>query len=533
MDFSKPVEIADEVFWVGHVIPDDPFQCHVYLIRNGQESILIDPGSEKVLAEVLDKIFQLTPLKNIKYIIMHHQDPDITGCFSTLEKLFPAGERYIVTHWRTKVLLEHYNWKTPFYLVDTNNWKLLAGDRELEFIFTPYAHFPGAICTFDKKTKTLFSSDIFGSISSKFFFFAEDNEDYYKGVEFFHKHYMPSKYILQYALNQIMEKEPVLIAPQHGSLLRKDMIKKVVDRLKHLNCGLYLLEAAKENSDLNKLVKIEAWIKKLFDIVIFGSSFENILKAVYRGLKEEFPEMEKVTVSGYCDGQELLFSVGIGKHNSFRVKEDLVYKGAKIGKLEIEFSSELDDEQKYVLHLLVSQIRNALSVSLKRELDFIRLEKKAETDPLTGLYNKEYLLSFIKQLISRNKDFSVAFIDLDKFKVINDTYGHLTGDCVLKEIARNLKRKFRSSDCISRFGGEEFVVVAVDMDGKLLCQKINSIREEIASKKICNLNVTFSAGVTSFRIEDTLDSVLERADSLLYRAKEEGRNRVVCDSQQD
>ena len=235
---------------------------------------------------------------------------------------------------------------------------------------------------------------------------------------------------------------------------------------------------------------------------------------------------------GYCDGQELLFSVGMerSESHSFKVEEDLVYKGTKIGELNIQFRSELNDEQKYILHLLISQIRNALSVSLKRELDFIRLEKKAETDPLTGLYNKEYLLSFIRQLITRNKDFSIAFIDLDRFKSINDTYGHLTGDCVLKELSTILKNKFRSSDCVARFGGEEFVVVAVDMDGKLLCQKIDSIRQEVSSKEICGLNVTFSAGVTSFRIEDTLDSVLERADSLLYRAKQEGRNRVICDS---
>ena len=245
-DLSKPIEIAEDIFWVGYVVPNDPFQCHVYLIRNREESILIDPGSELVLPVVLEKIYAVTPLRNIKYIVMHHQDPDITGCFSFLEKLFPEGERYIVTHWRTQALLKHYGWRTPFYLVEQHNWKLKAGDRELEFVFTPYAHFPGAICTFDPRTKTLFSSDIFGAISDKFFLFAEDTEDYYRGVEFFHKHYMPSKVVLQHALREIKSKDPKLIAPQHGSIIRGNLIDKVISRLENLDCGLYLIEAAKE-----------------------------------------------------------------------------------------------------------------------------------------------------------------------------------------------------------------------------------------------------------------------------------------------
>ena len=153
MDYSKPVEIAEDVFWVGSIIPNDPFQCHVYLIRNGTESILIDPGSLVTFPVVFEKITSLLPLRNIKYIIMHHQDPDITSSYSILESLMPQSEKYIITHWRTEMLLKHYNWKSKFFLVDQHDWKLKAGDRVLKFIFTPYAHFPGAICTYDKKTK--------------------------------------------------------------------------------------------------------------------------------------------------------------------------------------------------------------------------------------------------------------------------------------------------------------------------------------------------------------------------------------------
>ena len=533
MNFAKPIEIAEDIFWVGSFIPGDKFQSHVYLVRNGSESVLIDPGSEKTLPLVLEKIYSLVNLRDIKYIIMHHQDPDITGCFSTLEKLFPEGERYIITHWRTKTLLEHYNWKTPFLLVDDINWSLELNSRTLEFIFTPYAHFPGAICTFDSKTRTLFSSDIFGAISDKFFFYAQDTEEYYKGVEFFHKHYIPSRAILNYALDQILSKDPELIAPQHGSLIKKDMINKVVERLRNLKCGLYLLEAAQKDSKIERLVRVEEWIKKLFDIVIFASSFKNILHAVYKGLREEFPEIKRIEVLGKCDEEDVIFSVGDEKvqKTSLSIKEDLFYNNRKIGCLVIELEKELNNDKEKLLHLLLNQIKHALAISLKKELDFYILRRKAHKDPLTGLYNKEYLIAFIQDLINRNENFSVAFIDLDKFKNINDTYGHLVGDCVLKEIAKELSKNFRREDCIGRFGGEEFIVVAKNMPGELLCKKIDFIRDKVASLNTCNIRVTFSAGVSEYKHGDTVESILERADNLLYKAKQSGRNKVVCEKE--
>lgn len=550
LDFSKPIEIAEDIFWIGYVVPNDSFQCHVYLIRNGEESILIDPGSELILPIVLEKLFLLIPLKNVKYIIMHHQDPDITGSFSTLEKLFPPNQqRFIVTHWRTKALLKHCGWKTPYYLIDEHNWKLKAGDRELEFVFTPYAHFPGAFCTFDPKTKTLFSSDIFGAISDKFFLFAEDSEDYYKGVEFFHKHYMPSKYILEFALQQIMSKSPEIIAPQHGSIIKKNMIDKVVSRLKNLDCGLYLLDVAREENDIQTLTRVESWVKRLFDIVIFASSFENILKAVYEGLKEDFPDLEELIVIGRLNNEKIIFTNKNGnisidrcsieenvscEENLFSgknvIKDTLNYNGEILGYLVVTFSKMTSSKNDRLVKLLLSQIKNALSVAFKKELELLALEKEVEQDPLTGLYNKRYLLSFIKCLIDSRRKFSLAFIDLDKFKKINDTYGHLTGDCVLKELASILKRNFRKSDCVARFGGEEFVVVGVDMDESVLCRKVNRIRIEISNMEICDLKVTFSAGVTQFKEGDSLRSILERADSYLYKAKQSGRNIVICDS---
>ena len=553
-DISKPIEIAEDIFWIGYVVPNDPFQCHVYLIKNGEESILIDPGSMITFPVVLEKLFQVTPLRNIKYIILHHQDPDIVGCYSTLESLFPKGNRFIVTHWRTKTLLKHYQWKTPFYSIDKHDWKLKAGNRELEFVFTPYAHFPGAFCTFDKKTKTLFSSDIFGAISDKFFLFAEDNEEYYKGVELFHKHYMPTKLILNHTLDKIEEKNPELIAPQHGSIIRKEMIKPIINRLRFLDCGLYMLDDRESNIFI--LNKVDEILKRLFKSIISSSDFSVIIEKLYKSIKQEIPEIEKITITGKSEqlskDKTLVLDVdeqgvneklvdGTVRLSNFTYKEILETEKEQVGSIHI-FSKQLSKEKLEFFRLLLKHIKYALAASLEKEISYELLEQEKEElqeqviiDSLTKLYNRNYLFDYLKRTVKKSIKLgfpvSLAVIDIDFFKKVNDTYGHLTGDCVLKELARILKNSFRTSDCVARYGGEEFVVVLPFSSLKYACKKLENIRKNIEQHKFCGrkkLKLTISAGVTEYKPNESIKNFLKRADENLYKAKNSGRNKIVC-----
>jgi diguanylate cyclase (GGDEF)-like protein len=554
LDLSKPIEIAEDIFWVGYVVPNDPFQCHVYLIRNGEESILIDPGSMITFPVVLEKLFHVTPLRNVKYIILHHQDPDIVGCYSTLESIFPKGERFLVTHWRTETLLKHYQWKTPFYLINEHDWKLKAGDRELEFVFTPYAHFPGAFCTFDKRTKTLFSSDIFGAISDKFLLFAEDDEDYYKGVELFHKHYMPSKLILNYTLDKIEERNPELIAPQHGSIIKKEMIKPIISRLRLLDCGLYMLDDRESNVFiLNKLDEI---LKKLFKSVISSSDFSVVAEKLYRNIKYEVPGVEKIIITGDAkhlakgetlileideQGVEEKFVAGRKKIKGFSYKEDLETEGYKIGSIYV-FADRLSRKELEFFRLLFKHIKYALAVSLEREISYELLEREKEElqeqviiDSLTKLHSRNYLFDYLRKIVKKSIrhsfPVSLAVIDIDFFKKINDTHGHLVGDCVLKELAKLLKKSFRASDCVARYGGEEFVVVLPFSSLEHACDKLEEVRKYIEKHKFCgkkNIRLTISIGVTEYRQGESIKSFLKRADENLYKAKNGGRNRTIC-----
>ena len=165
------------------------------------------------------------------------------------------------------------------------------------------------------------------------------------------------------------------------------------------------------------------------------------------------------------------------------------------------------------------------------------LENAAIYDPLTNCYNKkevEVLLDkFLKESLRYNKPLSIMMLDIDFFKKVNDTYGHLAGDYVLKEVANIIKSTIRSSDVCGRFGGEEFIVILPDTKLNGAMKLAERIRNNIQNHKFIFQNqeipVTISIGITSASKNDSLFSLIERADNALYEAKENGRDQVrVC-----
>ncbi len=95
-DPEHAIEIADRIWWVGHHLPGDPFQCHCYLIEHGDQSVLFDPGSALTFRHSMRKIEQVTSLSNIRYFVLHHQDPDITGAMPIIDKLLSRDDAVVV-----------------------------------------------------------------------------------------------------------------------------------------------------------------------------------------------------------------------------------------------------------------------------------------------------------------------------------------------------------------------------------------------------------------------------------------------------
>jgi diguanylate cyclase (GGDEF)-like protein len=169
-----------------------------------------------------------------------------------------------------------------------------------------------------------------------------------------------------------------------------------------------------------------------------------------------------------------------------------------------------------------------------RALRFRKLRSYMLNDGLTGLFNHVSIKTLLEAEISRSqrqtKPLSFAMIDIDHFKVVNDTYGHPAGDRVLKNVARMLKKRLRKSDLIGRYGGEEFAIILPETDVKTAEKILNDVRENFSRITQQNANdqfcCTLSAGITQLIPGDSIDRMISAADTALYEAKKGGRNRV-------
>lgn len=160
-----------------------------------------------------------------------------------------------------------------------------------------------------------------------------------------------------------------------------------------------------------------------------------------------------------------------------------------------------------------------------------KLLKLSQTDALTGIYNRKKLQDSmsleIKKAYRFEQTFSIILIDIDFFKKVNDTYGHLKGDNIIKGICRLVEKNIREIDLFARWGGEEFVILVNNQNKnqtKLMAEKIRQI---IAITKIDNLDITCSFGVSQYETNDTDEMLFKKADDALYQAKESGRNCVI------
>lgn len=163
------------------------------------------------------------------------------------------------------------------------------------------------------------------------------------------------------------------------------------------------------------------------------------------------------------------------------------------------------------------------------------LKTLAYKDPVTGIGNRYALLETDAQSPFMKLPVSIAVIDIDHFKAVNDTHGHLIGDEILKEFARHISAKLRPGDMVYRWGGEEFVLFINASEEQSLAI-LERLREEIARKEFCNgmahgsagIAITFSAGLIELKPGQTVLQALEHADRAMYYAKNNGRNQVTA-----
>lgn len=329
-----------------------------------------------------------------------------------------------------------------------------------------------------------------------------------------------------------------------------DTIFKLILFLKKFALDIQEIESDRFKSELDKIKNIYLATNSYKQLSKFSNRhaprIEHFIKRQQSYLNDREKELRDII--------DLLSKAMTGLNtDNKRFYQRLYDHSEKLEKITL-----LDDIKKIKnsLETEVSQIRQAVNDQKKLELkkietlasevDTLRNELKKtkthlQTDTLTGVNNRKALDQYLDQLTEQSQlhkfTFSMMLLDIDDFKLINDTYGHLIGDRVLVAFAQKCRSLIRSDDFIARYGGEEFIIILpkaslrnAKKKAKQICKALAETRYTIDENGTDDfLTVTASIGVVSMNKDDGVTEIIERADKALYRAKREGKNRVLTE----
>lgn len=309
------------------------------------------------------------------------------------------------------------------------------------------------------------------------------------------------------------------------------------------NYEIWYVYATGYNSELNKIIN-ETLARN-------GKLTEADLEQIYETYLSQIKTTDRIDkvgsrVIGEIDDVMRLIGDALGMSVSF--EENLSGASEKL-----EFARRPDEIKAIAESLMKStrqmrdtnkalQDRLALSKTeisnLQQSLEAIRAESL--TDPLTGLGNRKYfdrsIEVAVQNALANGEPLSLLMFDIDHFKSFNDSYGHLTGDQVLRLVGMSLKQTIKGQDITARYGGEEFAVVLPNTALRQALTVADHIRRAVMAKELKKKStgeilgrVTISVGVSILKPGDDSDSLIERADGCLYAAKRNGRNRVICE----
>ena len=314
------------------------------------------------------------------------------------------------------------------------------------------------------------------------------------------------------SLNQrIKEKNSELISKIDSIEEQKSVIQTQVKNIEKYEDKIYnqgkLLE--EQTKQLNEIYRnIEAEKQKLSNAILDVKNKEDVVKSLVELQKQKQEEFEKTKK----DLELLNFQIEDQK-NKLLLKETII------------------SEQKNAMFILAILFIIILVLGINGIRQNRLLRDLSQTDTLSGLYNRRFMNKKLEEEISKYKryrtPFSILLVDIDHFKKINDNYGHDKGDFVIKTISSLIRRNIRSSDICSRWGGEEFLILASNSDLKSALKLSENLKELIEKSQFeTKYSITISIGVSTFDENLSQEELLKLADNALYKAKKNGRNRV-------
>jgi len=227
------------LYWLGINEPT-AFRTNSYLIRDGDQALVVDPGHRAFFQQVRDRVAQLLPPEKVTGLIVGHQDPDVAA--SMIDWLEINPDLKVYTTPRTQVLIQHYG-RSDYQYVDVENTPqlVLPSGAALNFIAAPFLHSPGAFVTHDSMAQGLFSGDIFASLTVGVRLWAEEFAELRGNMHLFHTEYMASNIAARGFTRQLDGLVIDTLLPQHGNLIGPEFVQPAIDWLANLQCGTDIL----------------------------------------------------------------------------------------------------------------------------------------------------------------------------------------------------------------------------------------------------------------------------------------------------
>lgn len=242
-DFSRPTVLFEDaghvVYWLG-IDNETAFRCNTYLIADGQEFILVDPGNRSFFSQVKKRVAQIVEPSKVSGLILGHQDPDVAA--SMVDWLEVNADIKIYASPRANVLLPHYGASDyDFYDTEENPEYVLPSGKSLRFIDAQFLHSPMAIAIYDTDSRYLFSGDIYAAVESNWELVVKDFEAHKESMDLFHIDYMASNIAARGFVKKLDGLSIDAILPQHGSIIPREYVQDALDYLNDLCCGTDVL----------------------------------------------------------------------------------------------------------------------------------------------------------------------------------------------------------------------------------------------------------------------------------------------------
>lgn len=245
IDMERPTLLyssgSHRIYWLG-ITDVTAFRCNAYLISDGKEAILVDPGSKSYFQQVRQRVAQILPPEQVSGMILCHQDPDVAASMTDWLEVNPSMR--VFTTPRTQVLLPHYGRADyQYYDVTENPTFALPSGAHLKFIEAPFLHFPGAFTTYDTRSHYLFSGDIWAALDLDWTLTVTSFEEHIQKMNLFHLDYMASNIAARGYIKRIDNLPINAILPQHGSIIGLAHVPAALDYLRNLHCGTDVIYA--------------------------------------------------------------------------------------------------------------------------------------------------------------------------------------------------------------------------------------------------------------------------------------------------